>query len=153
MTKVRVWIVVAAGILLLGGLTAWTFDRRTRTRTPDREASDPVALRPADAPSPINTETRRELWSLLDAIKVEEPPELTREALLTLLDTWNADGSYVARVAKLRDENESYFLKLGETVIDDDDVDELVGGADLDWFLFDPLLDLTPGRKDEELVN
>ena len=80
------------------------------------------------------------------------------EVLESILAEWNSTRDYATRVANLRDGsgstdrlNGEFFLKKGETVFDDDEVDVLTGAAGLDWFFFDPDLDeLTDGQPNEE---
>jgi hypothetical protein len=43
------------------------------------------------------------------------------------------------------------FLKPGDTVLNDDDVDTILGGTDSDWFIYDPLLDSSDRSSSEPL--
>ena len=45
------------------------------------------------------------------------------------------------------------MLKNGLTVFDDSDVDQLLGGAELDWLLLDKMRDRVHERKISEVVN
>ena len=45
------------------------------------------------------------------------------------------------------------FLQYDETVLDDDDVDEVFGGSDSDWFLYDPRLDDPADKSASEPLN
>ena len=51
--------------------------------------------------------------------------------------------------------NGDHFLTVGPdgTVVDDEQEDRLVGGPDVDWFFFDPLLDAANNLKSELFAN
>jgi len=64
------------------------------------------------------------------------------EALMAILAEWNADRDFGVRVANLTDGsgspdrlNGDFFLLLDETVLDDEEADEVTGSAGEDWFL------------------
>jgi Ca2+-binding RTX toxin-like protein len=63
-------------------------------------------------------------------------------ALAAILAEWSSSRSLATRSANLRTGSglllagQDIHLKLNETVFDDQDVDSLMGGSDLDWFLF-----------------
>jgi hypothetical protein len=72
-------------------------------------------------------------------------------ALRDIMLEWNSSRGYLSRVANLRGMpnvtfasrlNGNTFLKKGVTVIDDDEVDILTGGAGTDWFLLDKMAPL-----------
>jgi hypothetical protein len=60
-------------------------------------------------------------------------------ALDSLLARWNSGADYATRVADLRTPESAAASRLAPlaTVFDDDEVDELIGGLGLDWFLAD----------------
>ena len=72
-------------------------------------------------------------------------------ALHEVMLEWNSARGYLSRVANLRGMpnvtfdsrlNGNTFLQKGVTVIDDDEVDTLKGGAGSDWFLLDKMAPL-----------
>lgn len=80
-------------------------------------------------------------------------------ALQTIMNEWNSAASYTTRVADLRTGlgpvlgGTGIRLEKGVTVLDEDDVDLLHGGAGGDWFLFDTALDVLQNRKPNEAGN
>jgi hypothetical protein len=56
-------------------------------------------------------------------------------ALLTLLEHWNSEDSFADRVAALSSDEEAYRLVPQDTVLDDEEVDMLIGSADENWIL------------------
>jgi hypothetical protein len=64
------------------------------------------------------------------------------EALIKMLAEWNADRARTIRIANLTDGsgsedrlNDGFFLLLGETLLDDEESDEVTGSAGEDWLL------------------
>lgn len=79
-------------------------------------------------------------------------------ALDSLLARWNSGADYATRVADLRTPAGAATTRLAplETVFDDDEVDELIGGLGLDWFLADldgTNQDLVRDRALEEVLD
>jgi RHS repeat-associated protein len=80
-------------------------------------------------------------------------------ALQLLLKEWTSSQNYNDRVANLREgvgpvlAHTGTKLKKGITVFDDSDVDELYGGTELDWLLFDVARDRARDKKSAEVVN
>lgn len=80
-------------------------------------------------------------------------------ALRDILLEWTSTRSYTDRVANLRSGSGPILtvpetkLKKGLTVIDDADVDVLIGTGDNDWFLFDTGRDIASDRRSSEAVN
>jgi hypothetical protein len=56
-------------------------------------------------------------------------------ALLTILDAWNSNDDAATRKANIEADVDNYFLRLGESVLDDGAADKLTGSAGDDWFL------------------
>jgi len=74
-------------------------------------------------------------------------------ALRAIMDEWTSARKYEARTKNLSEGVDGYFLRLGETVADDDDSDVLTGSSGLDWFFFDLNKDRATDRKDEAYAN
>jgi hypothetical protein len=80
-------------------------------------------------------------------------------ALLRVLQEWTCQRSYSDRVANLRGglgpvlSPSGTKLKKGETIFDDLDADELRGGSESDWLLYDLSRDIARDRKNAEAIN
>jgi Ca2+-binding RTX toxin-like protein len=80
-------------------------------------------------------------------------------ALKAILDEWTSARTYSERVANLRTgsgpvlSGTGVSLQKGVTVFDDVSTDVLVGGADLDWFLYDLTLDIAADKGPTEAAN
>jgi hypothetical protein len=93
--------------------------------------------------------------SVFDSDREHEPSGAT-EAMLAILDEWTSDRSFPDRVANINGQdpsddrlNEDFFLKLGETVLNDGQPDELSGGPGDDWLLLSDN-DRAKGQQDDE---
>ena len=75
------------------------------------------------------------------------------EAVWAVMVEWISEPDYYTRIHSLSDPTRDYFLRLGETVTDDDDRDVLTGAAGLDWFFFDRDNDRATDLKDEVFAN
>jgi RHS repeat-associated protein len=79
--------------------------------------------------------------------------------LQAILKEWTSSRSYSDRVANLRGGQGPMLsplgikLKRGETVFDDADIDELFGGSELDWLMYDLSRDFARDRKTAEAAN
>jgi Ca2+-binding RTX toxin-like protein len=87
-------------------------------------------------------------------------------AIAAIMAEWTSDHSYATRIANLSGKteeqgnadfaqrhNESYFLLLAVTVVNDDDHDTLTGSAGEDWFWFDPDLDKVTDLGNEAFAD
>ena len=78
-------------------------------------------------------------------------------ALIKIQAEWVSSRDFVTRVLNLTGngtgprKNGNYFLEPGTTVVDDDAVDTLLGGGDLDWFLYNFFEDLAPDFQIDEV--
>lgn len=74
-------------------------------------------------------------------------------ALQIILTQWTSLRSYAERITNLRDRLGPVLgatgikLKKGETVIEDADADELLGGSELDWLLYERFRDFARDKK------
>ena len=78
-------------------------------------------------------------------------------ALLAILDEWNSTDDFTTRQARIdagipdNDEPEMrYFLRLGESVFADGDLDTLTGSSGEDWFFADGDDDITGSQSDDD---
>ncbi len=81
-------------------------------------------------------------------------------AIFSIQNEWNSTRAYPDRVANISGTgsgprlNGNFFLQAGVTVLNDNAVDTLVGGADLDWFLYSIAQDLlNDGDPSETKTN
>lgn len=82
-------------------------------------------------------------------------------ALAAIQAEWTSNHDLATRLANLSGQsegnadrhNDAYFLKLGETVLDDGEEDKLTGSSGLDWFFFDTDLDRATDLNDEAFAN
>ncbi len=80
-------------------------------------------------------------------------------ALLAILGEWTSGRAYSERIANLREGLGPILaatgtkLKKDQTVFDDFDRDQLTGGCDLDWFLFDSSRDRLHGKHRREIAE
>ena len=85
--------------------------------------------------------------------------DMNAAALAAILSEWSSTRSLAARSANLRSGNgpvlagTGVMLMANATVFADNDVDTLVGGSDLDWFIFDLKKDKAKDRTQGELLN
>ena len=77
-------------------------------------------------------------------------------ALMGILAEWNADRPFAVRVANLTNGsgssnrlNDGFFLTLGQTVLDDEDVDILTGSSGNNWLLSFDNDTITDGESDK----
>ncbi|MCA9179636.1 MAG: hypothetical protein KDB14_34510 [Planctomycetales bacterium] len=81
-------------------------------------------------------------------------------ALEAISREWSSSRDYQTRILNLTDGSGSperlnglFFLVLGETVFDDEEVDRLIGASDIDWFFLDLEDDIAPGVMPSEVLN
>lgn len=94
---------------------------------------------------------------LLIAGAVEFTAGTTIDGLIAIRNEWLSSRDYATRVANISGtgsgpkQNGNFFLQPGQTIFPDTSADQLFGGADLDWFLFDvldSLFDTEPGEEE-----
>jgi len=84
--------------------------------------------------------------------------DLNAAALLAIHNEWASANSYEDRIAHLTGtpggENGSTSFQLGTNVFDDGEVDNLTGGTELDWYIYnlleDVLTDHAPGESETD---
>jgi len=84
------------------------------------------------------------------------------EGLTAIRNEWLSSRSYADRVANIlgtgsgNKANGNFFLQTGVTIFDDGAIDTLVGGADMDWFIYTFLQDLAtdvePGEEETDML-
>ena len=80
-------------------------------------------------------------------------------ALQAIAVEWASGRSYQQRIDNISGENPgtrfngNYFLRRGETVFDDGALDTLVGGTELDWFIYTLWLDVIEDAEPGEVLT
>jgi hypothetical protein len=87
-------------------------------------------------------------------------------ATAAIMAEWTSDHDYATRLANLSGRTEAqgnagfgdrlnagYFLTAGQTVLDDEDEDNVTGSGGDDWFFFDPDLDRATDLRDEAFAG
>ncbi len=71
------------------------------------------------------------------------------EACRAITEQWTSAADYRTRVLSLSDPSEAYFLRLGQTVLEDEARDRLTGSSGEDWFCADLTQDRATDLKNE----
>ncbi len=71
------------------------------------------------------------------------------EACRAITEQWTSAADYRTRVLGLSDPTQEFFLRLGQTVLEDEDTDRLTGSSGQDWFCSDLTYDRATDLKNE----